>query len=79
VFKFHKFGYVRGYRERDGDLPGGPVVKNLCFHYRKHGFIPGQGTRIPHATQCSQTTKTKQNKKLQRSMIDSTRLSRKIC
>ena len=32
-----------------GDFPGGPVVKIPCFHFRGHGSIPGQGTKIPHA------------------------------
>ena len=28
------------------------------------GSIPGRGTKIPHATRCSQKTKTKTNKNL---------------
>ena len=37
------------------DFPGGTMVKNplpVCL-------IPGQGTEIPHGTQCDQKTKTK--------------------
>ena len=33
----------------DGDVPGGPVVKNLLFNTGVVGWIPGQGTKIPHA------------------------------
>lgn len=25
------------------DLPGGPVVKTVCFQLRKHGFSPWSG------------------------------------
>ena len=32
-----------------GDLPGGPVVKNLPYNAGDVGLIPGQGTKIPHA------------------------------
>ena len=33
-----------------GDFPGGPVVKTPCLQCGV-GSIPGQGARIPHATQ----------------------------
>ena len=33
-----------------GDLPGGPVVKNPPSNAGDVGSIPGQGTKIPHAT-----------------------------
>ena len=33
-----------------GDFPGGPVVKNLPYNAGDLGSIPGQGTKIPHAT-----------------------------
>ena len=33
-----------------GDFPGGPVVKNLPWNAGDIGSIPGQGTKIPHAT-----------------------------
>ena len=33
-----------------GDLPGGPVVKNLPPKAGDAGSIPDQGTKIPHAT-----------------------------
>ena len=32
------------------DFPGGPMVKNLPCNAEEAGLIPGQGTRIPHAT-----------------------------
>ena len=32
-----------------GNLPGGPIVWNLCFHSEGVGSILGQRTRIPHA------------------------------
>ena len=31
------------------DFPGGPVVKNLSCNAEDAGWIPGQGTKIPHA------------------------------
>ena len=31
------------------DFPGCPMVKNLCFHCRDAGSIPGRGIKIPHA------------------------------
>ena len=34
----------------DWDMPGGPVVKNLLSNTGDVGWIPGQGTKIPHAT-----------------------------
>ena len=33
-----------------GDFPGGPVVKNPPYNAGDVGLIPGQGTKIPHAT-----------------------------
>lgn len=33
-----------------GDLPGGLVVKRLPCNAGDTGLIPGQGTKIPHAT-----------------------------
>ena len=30
--------------------PGGPVIKNLPFNGWDVGSIPGQGTKIPHAS-----------------------------
>ena len=46
-----------------GDFPGGSVVKTLHFHCRGRGFIPGQGTKIPHASRCGQKWKKKKKKK----------------
>lgn len=36
------------------DFPGGPVLKTLCFTAGSMGSIPGHGTKIPNAVQCSQ-------------------------
>ena len=33
------------------DVPGGPVVENPPCKSEDKGLIPGQGTKIPHATQ----------------------------
>ena len=35
-------------------FPGGPVVKTLHSNAGGTGSIPGRGTKIPHARQCSQ-------------------------
>ena len=32
------------------DFPGGPVVKNLPSNPGDMGWIPGRGTKIPHAS-----------------------------
>ena len=37
-----------GFNSRD--FPGGPVVKNLLCNAGDVGTIPGQGTKIPHAS-----------------------------
>ena len=34
---------------KSGDVPGGPVVKNLPSSAGDVGSIPGEGTKIPHA------------------------------
>ena len=43
-----------------GDFPDDPVVKNLPCNAKDMGSIPGQGTKIPHATEqlslCAITT-----------------------
>ena len=36
--------------EEGRDFPGGPVVKKLPSSAGDTGLIPGQGTKIPHAT-----------------------------
>ena len=45
---------------KTGYFPGGPVVKNLPSNAGDAGSIPGQGTKIPHATgqlsPCAATT-----------------------
>ena len=33
---------------KSGDIPGGPIVKNLPSNSKDMGSIPGQGTKIPH-------------------------------
>ena len=40
-----------------GEFPGGQVVKTLHFQCRGYGFIPGQGTKIPHGKAKKQTKK----------------------
>ena len=37
-----------------GEFPGGPLVKNWAFTAVDSGSIPGQGTKISQAMQCSQ-------------------------
>ena len=34
---------------RSWDFPGGPLVKNPPYNAGDAGWIPGQGTKIPHA------------------------------
>ena len=34
-----------------GDFPGAPVVKNLPCNAGDGSFIPGRGTKIPHAVE----------------------------
>ena len=36
--------------EEGRDFPGGPVVKSLPSNAGDTGLIPGQGTKVPHAT-----------------------------
>ena len=38
-----------------GGFPGAPVVKNLPRNAGDVGVIPGQGTKIPHATEACTT------------------------
>ena len=44
------------------DFPGGPAVKNLPFSAGDMGWIPGWGTKIPHAVEqlslCTPTTES---------------------
>ena len=42
------------------EFPGGPVVRTRRFHCCGRGSIPGQGTKIPQATQHSQKQTSKQ-------------------
>ena len=32
------------------DFPGSPVVNTLCFHHRRHGFIPVDVWGLPSPT-----------------------------
>ena len=41
----------------DQRLHGRPLVKTLCSRYRGKGLIPGQETKILHATQLCQISK----------------------
>ena len=36
-------------KQRSGDFPGGPAVKNPSGNAWDKGSIPHQGTKIPHA------------------------------
>ena len=47
-------------------FPGGPVVKTPFFRCMGTGLIPGQETRIPHATQRGQKTRNIKTHKQQR-------------
>ena len=31
------------FEKPEGDVPGGPLVKALCFHCRRHGINPWSG------------------------------------
>ena len=44
------------------DFPGGPVVKTPHSQCRGAGLIPGQGTKIPHASQRGQKKKKRKQK-----------------
>ena len=48
-------------KEKLGDFPGGPVVNILTSNAGVAGLIPGQGTKIPHASQ-PKTQNIKQKK-----------------
>ena len=43
---------ARLYSRTRGDLPGGPVVKNLPCNEGGVDLIPGLGAKILHAAQC---------------------------
>ena len=44
--------YFRGgtFKNLIQDFPGGPVVKNPSSNGGDVGLVPGQGTKIPHAS-----------------------------
>lgn len=46
------------YFEKKKDFPVGPMVKTPCSRHTGHGLTPGQGTKMPHATGCSQNKET---------------------
>ena len=53
-------------KKRSPEFPGGPVVRTPCFDCGGMGSIPGQGTKIPHATwhgQKQTKKRTKERKK----------------
>ena len=50
------------------DFPAGPVVKTPCLHCRGQGSIPGRGAKIPHAAECDQKIKTK-NEETKKTLI----------
>ena len=56
-----KSGDTEPFYRKNGDFPGGPVVKTLCFQCK--GSILGQGTNIPHAMPCGQENTKKKKKK----------------
>ena len=49
-----------------GDFPGGLVAKNMPFTAASVVLIPGQGTKISHATRYSQNIKKKKKEKYMR-------------
>ena len=59
--KAPKAGMSLVFSRNNRDFPGSPVGKTPCFHCRVMGSITGQGTKIPHTTQCgppkNETTK----------------------
>ena len=42
-----------------GDASGGPEIKTPRSHCRGRRFDPGQGSKIPHASQCDNSKKRK--------------------
>ena len=50
------------WKSRVRDFPGGPAVRVPCSHCRGPGFIPGGGTKLPQAVQCSQKKKKKKSR-----------------
>ena len=51
---------ARLYSRTKGDLPGGPVVKNLPCNEGGADLIPGRGAKILHAAQCGHRVKKKE-------------------
>ena len=61
-----KRGLCNAIKSQWSDFPGGPVAKNLPSNAGDAGSIPGQGTKIPHATgqiSLRAPTKTRCNQK----------------
>ena len=46
------------------DFPGGPVVKNLCFQGKGHGFDPWSGNEDPTCCESWPKNKKQTNKKI---------------
>ena len=50
AFFFLKILFIHYYFKMYRDFPGGPVVKTSPSNAGGAGSIPGQGTKIPHAS-----------------------------
>ena len=48
-YKKNRSRWDKEKRDLNGDLPGGPVLKNPSYNAGDAGSIPGGGTKIPHA------------------------------
>ena len=49
-------------KQRNGDFPGGPVVKAQCCHCCGQGSIPGPRVKIPQVVQHSQLKKKQKHR-----------------
>ena len=63
------------YKNIEGGFPGGAVVGSLPASAGDMGSIPGRGTQILHATQCSQIKKKLRGNKDPKIDRKSTRLN----
>lgn len=55
--------------EESLDFPGGPEVKTLCFHCRKHGFYPWLGNLDPTCFAVARPKKKKKKRKSHRTPV----------
>ena len=46
-------------RKKTREFPGGPVVRNPCFHCSRHSFSGCLGKTIPHAADAAKKNKEK--------------------